>query len=345
MRGVVFLGDKKMELGEIPDPKVREGDVLVRVKASAICGSEMETFVPPTGLPWKGNPGHEVMGIIEDPNGSKRFRKGERVGVSTLQGCGNCFWCLQGKQIFCKKVRGIRNAHSEYVVSKEIWLHPLDDDITDGAAVLLSGDGMGVPYGASIRSGVAPGEITCVFGTGPVGLGMTLLQTYLGARVIAVDINPLALERSKQLGAWKTINPKETKDLKAAILDLTFGLGPNKSFDAISMGNQELFHTMLDVTMPGGTVVTVAHGDHGIDHVRERLSFHLDPAKREIWGRNLTVLGNWMCNFSDWSDMVAMVRNGFQIDRIITNHFPMEEALEAYRRVSEGLEGKVILTQ
>jgi len=86
-------------------------------------------------------------------------------------------------RFFCKEVRGIRNAHSEYVVSKEIWLHPLDDDINDGVAVLLSGDGMGVPYGASIRSGVAPGEITCVFGTGPVGLGMTLFQTYLGARV------------------------------------------------------------------------------------------------------------------------------------------------------------------
>ncbi len=344
MLGVIFLGNKKMELGEIPDPNVREGDVLIRVKASAICGSEMETFVPPRGLPWKGNPGHEVMGIIEDPNGSKRFRKGDRIGVSTLQGCENCFWCLQGKQIFCKQVRGIRNAHSEYVVSKEIWLHPLDDDITDGVAVLLSGDGMGVPYGASIKSGVAPGDITCVFGTGPVGLGMTLFQTYLGAKVIAVDINPLALERAKQLGAWKTINPKETTDLKTAIYDLTFGLGPNKSFDAISMGNQDLFHTMLDVTMPGGTVVTVAHGDHGIDHVRERLSFHLNPAQREIWGRNLTVMGNWMCNFSDWSDMVALVRDGFQIDRIITNHFPIEAADEAYRRVSEGLEGKVILT-
>jgi len=57
------------------------------------------------------------------------------------------------------------------------------------------------------------------------------------------------------------------------------------------------------------------------------------------------VLGNWMCYFSEWSDMVAMVRNGFQIERIITNHFPIEAAHEAYRRVSEGLEGKVILTQ
>jgi threonine dehydrogenase-like Zn-dependent dehydrogenase len=190
-----------------------------------------------------------------------------------------------------------------------------------------------------------PGEITCVIGTGPVGLGMTLFQTWLGAKVIAVDINPLALERAERVGAWKTLNPKETKDLKAAILDLTFGLGPDKSFDAISMGNQELFHTMLDVTRPGGTVVTVAHGDHGIDHVRERLAFHVDPTKGEFWGRNLCVRGNRACYFSDWSDMVAMVRIGFQIDRIITNQFPMEEAHEAYRRVSEGLEGKVILTQ
>ena len=70
MRGVVFLGNKKMEWAEIPYPEVGKGDVLVRVKASAICGSEMETFVPPTGLTWKGNPGHEVMGIVEDPNGS-----------------------------------------------------------------------------------------------------------------------------------------------------------------------------------------------------------------------------------------------------------------------------------
>jgi len=74
MRGVVFLGNKKMELGEIPDPKLGKGDVLVRVKASALCGSEMETFVPPTGLPWKGNPGHEVMGIVENPKKVRGIR-------------------------------------------------------------------------------------------------------------------------------------------------------------------------------------------------------------------------------------------------------------------------------
>ncbi len=72
MHGVVFLGNKKIE-GEISDPKVGEGDVLVRVKASAICGSEMETYVPPTGLPWKGNPGTRLWALSKIPMDQNAF--------------------------------------------------------------------------------------------------------------------------------------------------------------------------------------------------------------------------------------------------------------------------------
>ena len=340
MRGIKFLGNSKLEITNLPDPQMKEGDVLVKVKASAICGSEMETFVPPGGL--EGNPGHEVMGVIEDPNGSIRYRKGDRVGVATIQGCGNCFWCKQGKQDFCKEAKVLKNAHSEYVVGKEVWLQPVPDDIDDATAVLLAGDGMGVPYGASVRSGVVPGDITCLFGVGPVGQGMAMIQTFLGAKVIAVDINPKALEYASQLGAWKTINAKETKDIKAAILDLTGGFGPNKSFD--NCGNQEMFNLALDVTIPGGTVMTVAHGSHGIDSVRERLSFHVNAEKMEFWGRNLRVMGNWACHFSDYTNQLGMIRNGLQASRLISNRFAIDDAAEAYRRVEQGLEGKVILT-
>jgi len=344
MRGINFLGDRKLEITDLPDPELKEGDVLVRVKASAICGSEMETFIPPEGLPWKGNPGHEVMGEVEDPNGSKRLRKGDRVGVATIQGCGNCFWCRQGKQDFCKEAYVLRNAHSEYVVGKEVWMQPVPDDIDNATAVMLSGDGMGVPFGASIRSGVAPGHKTCVFGVGPVGQGMTAIQTFLGAQVIAIDINPKALANAADMGAWKTINPKEVKDLKTAILDLTDGLGPNESFDA-GTGDQELFNLAMDVTMPGGTLMTVAHGEHGIDSVRERLAFHADPSKWEFWGRNICVRGNWACHFSDYTEQIAMIRNGFQVQRLITATYPIEEAAEAYRRFAEGERGKTILAQ
>ena len=341
MRGLSFLGNSKIEMTGLPDPELKEGTMLVRIKASAICGSEVETYEPPGGYPGGGNPGHEVMGVVEDPNGSRRFHTGDRVGVVPIQGCGECFWCRQGKQDYCRNIKPIRNGHSEYVVGKEIWMQPVPDDIDDCVAALLAGDGMGVPYGASIRSGVAPGDITCVFGSGPVGGAMTIVQTFLGARVIAIDIRPQALERAAMWGAWKTINAKETDDLKGVILDLTDGLGPNKSFDAC--GDQEMFNLALEVTMPGGTVMTVAHGTHGIDNVRERLSFHSDREKGERWGRNLTVMGDWSCHFSDFTDQVAMIRNGLPISRLITATYPLEQFEEAYRRFMAGMEGKVIL--
>jgi threonine dehydrogenase-like Zn-dependent dehydrogenase len=101
----------------------------------------------------------------------------------------------------------------------------------------------------------------------------------------------------------------------------------------------------MEVTMPGGTLMTVAHGEHGIDNVRERLSFHVDPAKWEFWGRNLCVRGNWACHFSDYTEQIAMIRNGFPVNRLITATYPIEEAAEAYRRFAEGERGKTILTQ
>ena len=117
MRGVRFLGNSRVEIADLPDPKVGEGDVLVKVKASAICGSEMGAYRGPKAM--EGNPGHEVMGVIADANGSKRYCEGDRVGVATIQGCGKCFWCLQGKPDFCKEARGLNSTHSEFVVSGE----------------------------------------------------------------------------------------------------------------------------------------------------------------------------------------------------------------------------------
>jgi len=329
MRGLRFMGNSKVEIAELPDPKVGEGDVLVRVKASAICGSEMGSYRSPNAM--EGNAGHEVMGVVADPNGSSGFRKGDRVGVFVIQGCGKCLWCLQGKPDFCAQAGAVGNAHSEYVVSKETWLHPLSDDISDEIGVLLAGDGLGVPCGASLRAGVEKGDITCVFGVGPVGLGMTLVHTFLGARVIAVDINPHRLNLAKEMGAWKTINSKETPDLRSILLDLTNGLGPNKCFEC--SGRQETLDIAIDTTIPEGIVTVIGHGQQSIN------------PQRLIFRKNLRLMGNWVCHFSDYNNMLVMLNNGLQAQRLVTNSFPLEQANEAYKRFSEGLEGKVILTQ
>ena len=328
MKGVRYLGNCEVEVTNLPDPLPGQDEVLVDVKASGVCGSEMRSYRGANAIP--ANAGHEVMGIILDANGSTRFQKGDRVGVATIQGCGRCYWCLQGKPDFCPDICPISNAHSELVVSKERWLHPLPQHITDGVGVLLAGDGLGVPYGASRRAGVQAGEITCVFGCGPVGLGMTLVQTFLGARVIAVDVNPVRLEMATGLGAWHTLNPQNT-DVKAALAELTVGLGPHKCFECT--GRQDTLDTALDATIPEGTVVVIGHGPQQIN------------PQRLIARRNLKLMGNWLCHFSDYSGMLRMLEQGLQADRLITAHFPLAEAATAYQRFSEGLEAKVILTQ
>ena len=216
-------------------------------------------------------------------------------------------------------------------MSGDIWLHPLADDIDDATGVLLAGDGLGVPYGASMRSGTKPGEVNCVFGVGPVGLGVTLVQTFMGARVIAVDINPHRLGLAKQVGAWETINPTEVEDLKSALLDLTGGLGPNKCFECA--GKQDTLDVALETTIPEGIVMIIGGGKQSIN------------PQRLVTRRNMRVMGNWVCHFSDFGGMMDMVRNGLQASRIVTNRFPLDQADEAYRRFSEGLEGKVLLIQ
>jgi len=149
--------------------------------------------------------------------------------------------------------------------------------------------------------------------------------------VIAVDINPIRLGFATQMGAWKTINSKETDNLRAALLDLTNGLGPDKCFEC--SGRQETLDVALDVTMPEGVVVVIGHGKQEIN------------PQRLIFRKNMKLMGNWVCHFSDYDGMLTMIRNGLQGSLLVTNRFPLEQADEAYRRFSEGLEGKVILTQ
>ena len=96
--------------------------------------------------------------------------------------------------------------------------------------------------------------------------------------------------------------------------------------------------------MPGGTVMTVGHGSHAMDAVRERLTFHSDPAKGEFRARNLCVKGDWSSHFSDYTGQLDMIRNGLPLAGLITATYPIEQYEEAYRCYMGGLEGKVVLT-
>ena len=330
MRGLRNMGKGKVKfVNDLPDPKPGKGQVLVRVKASAICGSELGSIRAENAS--AGNSGHESMGIIEDPNGSRQFKKGDRVGVATLQGCGTCYWCDQGKPDFCAKVWVAGNAHSEFVVSSERWTFRLPDVISNVEAVLLAGDGLGVPWGSAVRGGVKAGDITCVLGCGAVGLGCMMVHRYLGARPIAVDMNPKRLKLARKLGAWKVIDASKTQNLAAEMLKLTDGLGPDVCIEAC--GKQPTLDAAIAATKPEGTIVQCGHGAQTMN------------PQSLICRRNLRIAGNWVCHFCEIPDMITAIRKGLRAREMVTGIYPLEQAQTAYDRFIEGTEGKVVLVQ
>jgi threonine dehydrogenase-like Zn-dependent dehydrogenase len=327
MKAVHILGNSKVEIAEYPMPEPKDNQVLVKVTASGICGGEMHGFRGEKAMDMNG--GHEVAGIIADPNGHPQWEEGDRVGVFTLQGCGKCRWCRQGRDTFCAEVGTPSATHAEYITSRANAMVKLPDDVSFPVAVLLCGDGLGVPYGGTTRAGVQPCDVTCVFGCGPVGLGMVLVQRFLGAWPIAVEPIEHRRKLALKMGAWQTIDPTAEEDMVARLKEMTDGIGPDKCFEA--SGRQETLDWAIDATKPEGIICQVGHGKQS-----------LDPQKLII-KRNMTIFGNWVSHPGWYPDMLAMYRNGLDIPRLVTLKTSYENAQEAYWRLSEGLEGKVIL--
>lgn len=328
MKSVHILGNRKVEIAEYPMPEPKENEVLVRVTASGVCGSEMPAFRGEKAMAMNG--GHEVVGVVADPNGHPQWEEGDRVGIFTLGGCGKCRWCRMGKDTFCPEVSTPPACHSEYVAPRANAMVKLPDDVSDAVAVLLCGDGLGVPYGGTIRSGVGKGDVTCVFGCGPVGLGMVLVQRFLGCWPIAVEPIEPRRKLALRMGAWQTIDPTVETDMVGKLRELTDGLGPEACFEC--SGRQETLDWALDATKCEGIICQVGHGKQT-----------LDP-QRLIIKRNLTIFGNWVSHPGWFPDMLQMYRSGLPLERLITLQTPYENAQDAYSRLDQGLEGKVILT-
>jgi len=196
MKGVVFLGDRKLELREFPDPTPGPRDVILEIKASGMCGSDLHTYRAPA-----------------QPGGA--------VGWTQM--------CLEGPVVYGS---GGHGGHARYMKVPVSTLVPLPDALSfvTGAAISC---GTGTAWGALRRLNLQGGETIAIFGQGPVGLSATQLAVVMGARVIAVDIAAERRKLAQQFGAHEVLDPA-VGDVVAAIRDLTHGEGAHKTLDASS---------------------------------------------------------------------------------------------------------------
>ncbi len=328
MRSVRLEGNGAVRLVEVPNPVPKPGEVLIETAISALCGSELHTY---RGAGMKsGNTGHEGAGVVvELGEGVSHLQVGQRVGVSAIAGCGECSYCEKGQYTWCSQRRFYGNMHAARFLAAANACQVLPDDVPWEVGVLISGDGLGVPFHTSTKIDSPTIRTIAIFGTGPIGLGNTLMQAYLGRQVIAVDLSKERLALARKLGAEHALNPKEG-DVVERTRALTGGMGVDVAIEAA--GRPETVKQCFAAVHPGGTVVFNG----------EQSTVELSPSEDFI-RRDITAVGSWYYHYHEFDSMVALYREGLRVQDLITHHYSLAEADAAFRQFASAKTGKVLL--
>ena len=331
MWAVKMCGGGRVSIVEAPDPRPDDQSVIVRVKATAICGSELHELRAAEGPTEYLNTGHEVVGVVERPDLGGTFRAGQRVGACVVQGCGRCDVCASGDETGCTSKRfDTGNGHSELFKLGLRGVRKLPDDVDWPPGAILSGDGLGVPVRCATRLGDTAGKRVVVLGLGPVGLSCVLVQTFLGARVLGVDLSAYRVDLARRLGAEEAISPTEN-DVIRRVGNWTDGRGADAVIVAAPVPS--LLDQAAELVRRHGIVFLVG----------EIAQATFDPG-RLLLRREATLMGSWYYTSSDWRRMLDLHRAGLPYHRLITHTFPFERAQEAFDTFSAGQSGKVVLT-
>ena len=278
----------------------------------------------------QGNSGHEAVGIVAKlGEGVTNLVVGQRVGVSCVAGCGTCAYCLKGQYTYCPNYMFYGSMHAEQFLAAANACHPLPDDVPWEAAVLLTGDGLGVPYHTSTKIASPDIQTVAIIGVGPIGLGSVLMQSYLGRRVIAVDLSATRINFAKNLGAQSVVNAS-LENTVDRIRALTGGAGADVCIEAA--GEPETALECFAAVRTAGTVVFNG----------EQRALPISPSDQFI-RRDITAVGSWFYHFSQFQQMLELYRNGLQIENLITDKFQFADASTAYEKFAAREAAKVLL--
>jgi L-iditol 2-dehydrogenase len=329
VKSLHFVGNSRVEVIDVPEPTPTADQVVIDIKVSALCGSEMGVFRSPGGR--DGNPGHEFAGEIVDTNGHDEFQVGDRVGAHVIVGCGTCDHCRTGNEIFCAHMLPSGYAHAERIAVSARHCLRIPDGMDWDTGVLVAGDAMGVAYHLTRRVGVVASDTVAVFGLGPVGLGVVALWSFLGARIIGVDMSPYRRKLAEKLGAWKTVEAGKANTI-ARLRKLTAGAGPDTCLECT--GRPEAVAAAFEAARQGGKLGLV--GEQG--------QACFNPS-RDLIHKELNVYGAWYFRLSEFPGMVELCRRGLKPRRVVTHRFPLEEAQRGYDLMAAQQCGKVLFVQ
>jgi threonine 3-dehydrogenase len=322
---------------DAPVPEVGVHDVMIRIRKTAICGTDVHIYDwdawSQRTIPVPMVVGHEYFGVVERVGAEvEAFEPGQRVSGEGHVTCGFCRNCRAGRRHLCRHAIGVGvnrpGAFAEHLVIPAVNVYRIPDDIPDEIAAIFD------PYGNAAHTALSfdlVGEDVLVTGAGPIGIMAAAIARHVGARnVVVTDVNDYRLALARAMGATRTVHvPQE--DLRRVMEDL----GMKEGFDVgLEMsGHGPAFRQMLEVMNHGGKIAML-----GIMPGPEAVDWNQVVFKglfiKGIYGREM---------FETWYKMVAMLQGGLDLSPVITHRFPVDRFQEAFDVMRSGKSGKVVL--
>jgi len=340
MQGAYLPGNSTVILEKVPVPEPQHGEVLIKIKSSTICGSDIRAIYRehlgkgPEGYQNK-IAGHEPSGqIVKTGPGLRRFKVGDRVIVYHISGCGVCNDCRRGYMISCTSI--YRKAYgwqrdggmAEYLLAEEKDLVLLPDELTytDGAQIAC---GFGTVYEGLDRIGISGNDVVLVVGLGPVGLASLMLAKAMGAhKLIGVDAVKERVDIAIEKGLLNFALVSNDKSL-SDVLKLTQGRGVEKAIDC--SGNTYGRQLAIRATKKWGKIVLLGEGN----------TVEFNPSPDMIHDQK-TIYGSWVTSIWKMEELVEhIVSWGIHPEDLVTHRFTLDKVADAYALMNEGKCGKV----
>ncbi len=324
-------------LQDMPRPKIGPNDLLIKIKKTAICGTDIHIYNwdewAKKTIPVPMTVGHEFVGVVAEIGSEVTgFKIGERVSGEGHITCGHCRNCRAGRRHLCRNTVGVGvnrpGCFAEYLAIPAMNAFPLPDVISDDIAAFLD------PFGNATHTALSfdlVGEDVLITGAGPIGCMAVAIAKHVGARyVVITDVNDYRLALAKKMGATKAVNVQKEK-----LDDVMKGLKMTEGFDVgMEMsGNPQAFRQLLANMVHGGKVALL-----GLPPAEVAIDWNQVIFKglfiKGIYGREM---------FETWYKMAAMLQSGLDLPPVLTHHFPIGDFQKGFDVMRSGQAGKVVL--
>ena len=329
--------EKGIWLQDTPEPEVGHNDLLIKIRKTAICGTDMHIYNwdewSQKTIPVPMVVGHEYVGeVVGMGQEVKGFKVGDRVSGEGHITCGHCRNCHAGRVHLCRNTEGVGvnrpGAFAEYLVIPAFNAFKIPDNISDDLASIFD------PFGNAVHTALSfdlVGEDVLITGAGPIGIMAAAVAKHVGARhVVVTDINPYRLELAKKMGATRAVDVSK-EDLK----DVMNELGMTEGFDVgLEMsGVPVAFRDMLNKMNHGGKIAMLGIPPQDVAIDWNQVIFK-GLVIKGIYGREM---------FETWYKMASLLQSGLDLSPIITHTFSIDDFQKGFDTMGSGHSGKVIL--